>query len=65
LRIQFSSQNKWFLFDDETVTSIEDLNAPDRYDEQEEEQVTAKPKKPVKTKAKSKPGFSRDDDGNV
>lgn len=40
-----SSKNKWYLFDDEAVTSIEDLNAPDRYDEEE---ATAAKKKTAK-----------------
>lgn len=50
-------KNKWFLFDDETVSPIEDLNAPNRSDE-EEEVVAKKPKRP-------KTGFIRTANGDM
>lgn len=52
-----SSTDKWYLFDDESVTPIADLNAPDRYDEEEE--VLAK--RPKVTKE----GFVRKANGEI
>lgn len=51
--------DKWFLFDDETVTPVTDLTAPDRT---EEEETT--PKKP-KLKPKANRGFTRDANGDM
>jgi hypothetical protein len=51
--------DKWFLFDDETVTPVTDLTAPDRTEEEE-----TSPKKP-KFKPKAKNGFTRDSNGDM
>ncbi|BGP22765.1 ubiquitin carboxyl-terminal hydrolase 48 [Rhodotorula toruloides] len=50
------SQSKWFLFDDETVTPIDDLNSPTTYDEDEA---------PVSSKKRPSKGFTRDERGNI
>lgn len=50
------SQSKWFLFDDETVTPIDDLNSPTTYDEDEA---------PVASKKRPSKGFIRDERGNM
>ncbi|KAI5474385.1 ubiquitin carboxyl-terminal hydrolase 48 [Pseudohyphozyma bogoriensis] len=58
-------KGKWFLFDDETVSEIEDLNAPDRYDEAAgDEPTTEKGKGKAKGK-KPKAGFIRDVNGEI
>lgn len=54
-----SSKSKWFLFDDEVVSSIDDLNAPDKYDEEEE----VMSKKSIKNKLAA--GFTRGKNGDV
>lgn len=48
--------DKWFLFDDEDVAPIDDLNAPSAYDEDDE---------PIGKKRDKKAAFPRDQDGNV
>lgn len=58
LSVACGSKNKWYLFDDETVSSVDDLNAPDRYDDEEE---TGKKTKKTKPKA----GFTRLANGDV
>jgi hypothetical protein len=50
------SRGKWFLFDDETVTPIDDLNSPTAYDE-DGAAVTSK-KRPAA-------GFVRAADGSM
>jgi hypothetical protein len=48
------SLNKWYLFDDEDVSAIDDLNAPTPHDEDGE---------PVKSNKKPGTGFTRDAKG--
>lgn len=48
--------DKWFLFDDEHVSPIDDLNAPSTYDEDDE---------PIGRKKDKSRAFPRDVDGNV
>lgn len=55
------SEKKWFLFDDEDVSLIDDLNGPDLFDE-DGERVQSK-KKPGKQKPGA--GFIRADDGSM
>ncbi|GAA6004527.1 hypothetical protein JCM10207_000918 [Rhodosporidiobolus poonsookiae] len=50
------SQSKWFLFDDETVTPIDDLNAPTPHDEDDA---------PVVGKKRPATGFTRDANGVI
>ncbi|BGP05993.1 hypothetical protein JCM10049v2_001812 [Rhodotorula toruloides] len=50
------SQSKWFLFDDEAVSPIDDLNSPTTYDEDEA---------PVSSKKRPSKGFTRDERGNI
>ncbi|GAA6057771.1 hypothetical protein JCM3770_006837 [Rhodotorula araucariae] len=50
------SRAKWFLFDDEAVSPIEDLNTPTAYDEDGEA---------VASKKRPSTGFTRDADGTV
>ncbi|GAA5885332.1 hypothetical protein JCM6882_009573 [Rhodosporidiobolus microsporus] len=50
------SLGKWFLFDDETVTPIDDLNAPTVHDEDGD---------PVKSKKRPATGFTRDAKGAI
>ncbi|GAA6016907.1 hypothetical protein JCM11491_006909 [Sporobolomyces phaffii] len=57
-------ESKWFLFDDETVTEVEDLNAPDAWDEDDEPVVDQKKKKKVAAASKAN-GFTRDAHGHV
>jgi hypothetical protein len=52
------------LFDDETVTEVDDLNAPDAWDEDDDPVVDQKKKKKVAVAAKSK-GFIRDAQGQM
>jgi len=65
--VEWLRQSKWFLFDDESVEPVEDLNAPLIYDEDDDPVLGGK-KKPVKKKvavgAKGK-GFVRDENGQV
>ncbi|GAA5989261.1 hypothetical protein JCM10908_001230 [Rhodotorula pacifica] len=49
-------RGKWFLFDDETVSPIEDLNGPTAYDEDGA---------PVTSKKRPAAGFTRGTDGNI
>ena len=53
------SDNKWYLFDDECVTPIDDLNGPDLYDEEGERLESPKAKK------KPSAGFKRTADGDI
>ena len=48
--------DKWFLFDDESVSPIDDLNAPSQYDEDDE---------PIGTKKDKSTSFPRGADGTV
>ena len=65
MKIASNRQSKWFLFDDEAVSEVEDLNAPDVYDDEDGEPVVgAKRKKKVAVAAKNK-GFTRDAQGHV
>ncbi len=48
--------DKWFLFDDELVSPIDDLNAPSQYDQDDE---------PIKNKKDKSTALPRDADGNV
>ncbi|GAA5941088.1 uncharacterized protein JCM15063_000644 [Sporobolomyces koalae] len=57
-------QSKWFLFDDETVTEVEDLNAPLIYDEDDDVVIDEKQKKKIKV-ASAKKGFTRDAQGQI
>lgn len=50
------SRGKWFLFDDETVTPIDDLNSPTVHDEDGA---------PVTSKKRPAAGFVRGADGNM
>ncbi|ORY72576.1 hypothetical protein BCR35DRAFT_307589 [Leucosporidium creatinivorum] len=61
-QVQDETEKKWFLFDDEDVSLIDDLNGPDLFDE-DGERVQAK-KKAVKPN-KPGAGFTRDDNGSV
>ncbi|GAA6037198.1 hypothetical protein JCM8097_008783 [Rhodosporidiobolus ruineniae] len=54
--IRLDSQGKWFLFDDETVSPIDDLNAPTVHDDDGEA---------VKSKKKPAAGFTRDANGGI
>jgi hypothetical protein len=55
------SENKWFLFDDEAVSAIHDLNGPDLYNEEGERVEIKKKGKEKKPGA----GFIRADDGSM
>lgn len=57
-------KNKWYLFDDEVVSEVEDLNAPDRYDD-EEKKEKEKDNKTTASSAKTKNGFTRDENGDM
>ncbi|GAA5905072.1 uncharacterized protein JCM6883_004957 [Sporobolomyces salmoneus] len=59
------TQTKWFLFDDESVSEVEDLNAPDVYDEEEEDPVVDQKQKKKKVVAAKNKGFVRDAQGHV
>lgn len=48
---------KWFLFDDECVTPIDDLNGPDLYNDEGERVQVKKPR--------AKAGVSRDKNGDM
>ncbi|GAA5968088.1 hypothetical protein JCM11641_003725 [Rhodosporidiobolus odoratus] len=50
------TEGKWFLFDDESVSPIEDLNAPTIHDEDGD---------PVIAKKRPATGFTRDTKGNI
>ncbi|BGP13819.1 hypothetical protein JCM10213_006348 [Rhodosporidiobolus nylandii] len=50
------TESKWFLFDDESVSPIADLNAPTVHDEDGD---------PVVSKKKLGTGFTRDGQGNI
>ncbi|GAA5948419.1 hypothetical protein JCM21900_002704 [Sporobolomyces salmonicolor] len=53
------TQSKWFLFDDESVEPVEDLNAPSQYDEDVDPVVSNK------QKPKAKSGFTRGANGVI
>ncbi|GAA5822992.1 hypothetical protein JCM11251_004450 [Rhodosporidiobolus azoricus] len=55
-QVRDESLGKWFLFDDETVTLIDDLNAPTIHDEDGD---------PVRGKKRPATGFTRDKDGSI
>ncbi|KAL8293185.1 hypothetical protein RQP46_000879 [Phenoliferia psychrophenolica] len=59
-QVHDGSKGKWYLFDDETVTSIEDLNAPSAYDNENEDE---QPKK--QAKGKKKTDFPRTASGEI
>lgn len=62
-------KDKWFLFDDETVSAIEDLNAPSQYDQDDSiASVNGGSRKTPPLSAKPKKlsaGFKRGPDGEV
>lgn len=62
-QVHEESRGKWFLFDDECVTPIDDLNGPDLYDEEGERVEAATTKK--KVKAGGKASSSRDKNGEL
>lgn len=57
-------EGKWFLFDDELVSPIDDLNAPGKWDEEEDDVVVGPSKKKAKAAGQSKE-FPREPDGTI
>ncbi|GAA5957689.1 hypothetical protein JCM3765_001482 [Sporobolomyces pararoseus] len=57
-------QSKWFLFDDESVSEVEDLNAPDVYDDEDGDPVVGQKAKKKIAVSKGK-GFTRDASGQI
>lgn len=57
-------QSKWFLFDDESVSEVEDLNAPDVYDDEDGDPVVGQKTKKKIAVSKGK-GFTRDASGQM